>query len=672
MATDEPRSSKTPRSKKSATQTAEVDEAARARIETELRNHLAGREPEFASAVLARVLGTTVTAEKKPVDAWFEAASRGLVDERSLDQRVESLSEIGKVSLALLARHPWWSRNALVQAIALARSPEVGDDASVGRSISEVLSRWPVLVRTHSWTRTEELSLFEPLAARLRPLLEGTLAIGRATLTPALPPVGLGRTLLALALFPGLVAQRRPRLTRSGELHAADATKLERALGEARGLFATWDSLGAFEEVDGALAPIAPRVKRLLDDPGGLVAEFLKQRLGDLGWALASLVAQAESGERLELGASLLAVGVRTNFSFGFDVPSLAARVERDDLRFAPLLYVDTASDAIALPPDVRAAILGQQLAMGPAAVGYVQPNYEVVLPPGVPLSAAFVIGCAAELVHVEAVARLKLTRESVLAARSVGLDVEDVIQALETLSGPRGLPPAVKHAIEEWGAAVGEARIRTAVVLDLRAAPALLEKVAEKLAPIIVDRPTPRLFILSRAPSPKELAVLRAAGILTRAVAAAGGKPHDSHEEAVVDPPAGPWPLAPRARPRDLRDALDPHRVLDLVEASRPGKKGGASPPSTRGAIDPDDGGEKPLGAGVEEALEEKRTEWGARADWLRALRQIVDSPPFRRAAATAAGAVLLAIRRATEPQRLQLEVARIVAESSVRRAID
>src|SRR5205823_9651385 len=115
---------------------------------------------------------------------------------------------------------------------------------------------------------------------------------------------------------------------------------------------------------------------------------------------------------------------------------------------------------------------------------------------------------------HYEAVARLKLTRESVLAARGVGIDVADVVAALETISGPRGLPPAVAHAVEEWGESVGEARVRTAVLLEVRAAESLLDRVAEKLAGVIVDRPTPRLFVLSRSPPPRELAMFPPAGV--------------------------------------------------------------------------------------------------------------------------------------------------------------
>ena len=44
-----------------------------------------------------------------------------------------------------------------------------------------------------------------------------------------------------------------------------------------------------------------------------------------------------------------------------------------------------------------------------------------------------------------------------------------------------------MKHAVEEWGESVGEARIRTAVLFDVRAAEGLLSKVADKLAHLTV-----------------------------------------------------------------------------------------------------------------------------------------------------------------------------------------
>jgi hypothetical protein len=659
--------------KRKGSAAAEVDDATRMRIDTELRNALAGRDPEFASAVLARIVGVSASAERRPVDAWFGDAARTLADPTNLERRVEASNPAARLALALLTAHPWWTRTALVQALALMHGPGVGDDPDgIGKTVAKVLLEWPVLVRTNAFTRTEELGLFEPLAVRVRPLVEGLLAVGRGPGEPR-PGVGLGRTLLMLALFPGLVAQRRPRVTRSRELHGADATKLERALGDARGLFATWERLGAFEEIDGALAPVAPRIKRLLDDPASLVRELVGRRLGEVGWALAKLAARAEPGDVLSLGSSLLAIGLSAGFPFGLEVQSLASRIERDDLRFAPFLFVDPATDALSIPPDVRAAIRGEPLAVGPAASGFVQPNYEVVMPPGVPLGAVFVVACASELVHFEAVARMKITRESVLAARGAGIEADEIVAALEAISAPRPLPPAVKHAVEEWGLSVGEARIRTAVLFDVRAAPALLEKIEGVLGATVLDRPAAHLFVLSRSPNPKELAALRALGVVSRAAA---GAPSRGAEAAVddEDPQTKPsWPLSAERGPvRDLKADLDPYRILALVDASRPAKKG-SGPSSVRGAaFDPDEGAERPLPPTIDTALEERRVEWSARADWLRDLARLADSAAFRRAAATSAGPLALAIRRAGDPQRLQLEVARIVAESSVRRAAD
>jgi hypothetical protein len=91
-----------------------------------------------------------------------------------------------------------------------------------------------------------------------------------------------------------------------------------------------------------------------------------------------------------------------------------------------------------------------------------------------------------------------------------------------------------------------------------------------------------------------------------------------------------------------------------------------------TSSAFDPDDHAERPLAPVIDEALEERRREWAQRADWLAELRRLLASPTFRRAAATTPGGVALAIRRTSDPHRLALDLARIVAESSVRRAAD
>lgn len=644
----------------------------RATLDTELRNALSGREPELCAAILARVCDAP-REERRDVEVWYGRAADALGDADALDRRCERLSDLEKVTLALLTAHPWWSRVALAQAVGLLRPTidATGDTAPVGQAVANVLRAFPVLLRTNSWTRTEELSLFEPLATRLRPFVEDVLAVGHGKLVEPLPDAGLGRTLLALALFPGLVAQRRPRVTRGGDLHAADATRLERTLGEARGMYATWDRLQAFEEIDGALAPVAARCRALLDDPGGLVAELLRHRLSDLGWELASLAAAAPEGHGLELGAALLAVGLRARFSYGLDPGALVQHVVHEDLRFAPLLFVSMREDTLAIPRDVRAAVRGEPIAVAAGGrSGFVQPNYEVVIPPGAPLAATFVVGCAAELRHLEAVARLELTRESVLAARAVGLEPAAILAALEAISAPRPLPAAVRHAVEEWGASVGEARIRTAVLFDVRASDALLELVARELDPLVVDRPAPRLFVLHRAPNPRELARLRDLGVVTRTVAQAARSPAERDDDEPEKPPP-PFSLRSGRLPlRDLRDDVDPYRTAAVADGSRPRKAGAQK--ADRGALDPDDGAERPLSPLVRAALDERRQALGARPEQLAELRRVEASAPFRRAAATSPSALALAIRRAADPGRLSVEVARLVAEASMRRASD
>src|SRR5262245_4839481 len=128
-----------------------VDDAAIARVDTELRNALSGRDPEFASAVLARVVGTRATLEKKSVDEWFGLAARSLLDEGSVRERIAKADDIARVALALLTATPWWTRTALVQAIALVHGSS--DDEEIGKVLADVLLRWPVLVRTNAFSR---------------------------------------------------------------------------------------------------------------------------------------------------------------------------------------------------------------------------------------------------------------------------------------------------------------------------------------------------------------------------------------------------------------------------------------------------------------------------------------------------------------------------------------
>jgi hypothetical protein len=665
-------------SKRSGSAPAVIDEATRARAETELRNHLAGREADLASAVLARVAGTTAASEKRNVEEWYAVASLALCDEAAIGARVEAMDRPARVALSLLSRAPWWSRTSLVQAMALASGDDPADDVTLSRALGEVLARWPVLVRTNAWTRAEELSLFEPLAVRARPLLKDALAVARVSGEPP-PSADLRRTLLALALFPGLVAQRRPRVTRVGELHGADAAKLERTLGDARGLFTTWERLRAFEEVDGALSPIAARVRSLLAKPQAIAIEYVRAQLGDLGWSLASIAAQAAAGERVELGASLIAIGLARNFEYGFDVSTLTSFLERDAFRFAPLMLASAREDAIALPLDVRAAIRGE--ASGPVAGssgGYVQPSYEVMLAPDAPLDAAFIIGCAAELTHFEAVARLTLTRQSVVAARALGIDTREIVGALESIAGSRGIPTAVRAAIDEWGDAIGEARVRTAIVFEVRGSDALLIKVAAELATIVLDRPAPHLFLLSRLPSPRELGQLRAIGVLTRAVSSTARAKADD-DPAIELPNALGIELSDETHaPRDLRRVVEPRRVLQLVEASRTRARTGAAttieatPSRAPTSIDPDEGTERELPEEVASALRERSTRWRDRGDWRRTLDGIVESSAFRRAASASAARLANAIVSASDPYVLQMTIARLDAEISMKRAND
>ncbi|MFI5301902.1 MAG: hypothetical protein ACHREM_27755, partial [Polyangiales bacterium] len=88
--------------------------------------------------------------------------------------------------------------------------------------------------------------------------------------------------------------------------------------------------------------------------------------------------------------------------------------------------------------------------------------------------------------------------------------------------------------------------------------------------------------------------------------------------------------------------------------------------------AIDPDEGTERELPEEVASALRERSTRWRDRGDWRRTLDGIVESSAFRRAASASAARLANAIERASDPYVLQMTVARLDAEISIKRAHD
>lgn len=212
---------------------------------------------------------------------------------------------------------------------------------------------------------------------------------------------------------------------------------------------------------------------------------------------------------------------------------------------------------------------LGEQLVVAcPGASlgeadGHILPNYDVILGPNTPLSAAAVLGCAAELVRLDRLASLRLTPESVRGAIALGLECSEILEALDRV-GPRQAPPAVRRSVEEWAASTRLARIvrDRVVVLPPEAATRVVagrgsQRMFELLAPGIVRVDA----IVTEA---KLALALEEAGV-SLGVAQTGGAADDDPPEREAGASCPPSPEASETLDPDARARV--HEALSRNE---------------------------------------------------------------------------------------------------------
>ena len=132
-------------------------------------------------------------------------------------------------------------------------------------------------------------------------------------------------------------------------------------------------------------------------------------------------------------------------------------------LRSLPEVEVGKAGEedeVLRIPPALRAP-------PPLASVGraYVQPNFEVLLPPDADFAAALGVASIAELRRVEDVALLAVTPASVRRARDNGLGREEILGALEAVA-PGAVPQNVAATVAQWAGGPRAARLVDAAVL--------------------------------------------------------------------------------------------------------------------------------------------------------------------------------------------------------------
>lgn len=146
-----------------------------------------------------------------------------------------------------------------------------------------------------------------------------------------------------------------------------------------------------------------------------------------------------------------------------------------------------------------------------------VQPDLEVLVPEETPYSSRWSLACFAELVQIDSMWSLRLTRERLERASSRGISPDEVIRWLEHYA-ESGLPGEVRAVLEQWGRDIGRTALTETLVLSCRS-----ETDAEMIAG------HPRLKDSLKRLGPRHFAVSQGrAELVRRELASAGMHPQE------------------------------------------------------------------------------------------------------------------------------------------------
>jgi|GEM_PF-2530759 len=168
---------------------------------------------------------------------------------------------------------------------------------------------------------------------------------------------------------------------------------------------------------------------------------------------------------------------------------------------YPPLTEPSTASPAPlppVQPPPASAFAPAPAADDGPADAAcrlYVQPDFELLLPPGVPLSVEWQVAAVAELQHSDELRVYRLTKTAFHSACERGASAPAVLALLSrwNRSGPQ-LPEAVERALREWDEQYGKVRFEEVTLLvcdspEVAAAVAASERCRPYLGEAVGDR---------------------------------------------------------------------------------------------------------------------------------------------------------------------------------------
>lgn len=127
----------------------------------------------------------------------------------------------------------------------------------------------------------------------------------------------------------------------------------------------------------------------------------------------------------------------------------------------------------------------------------FVQPDFEIIVPPGVPYTARWELERLAELEQAGPVSRYRLTRARVLQALEGGYGSERIVSILRE-HAKYGVPELVEYSLLQWAGQYGRASVEEAVLFRCRDDEAAREMEQNaKLKPFLMERIGPLAWIV-------------------------------------------------------------------------------------------------------------------------------------------------------------------------------
>jgi hypothetical protein len=455
------------------------------------------------------------------------------------------------------------------------------------------LSKTGLLLTPAAATRDEQRWALMPgaLAAALRPhvLGLGATPVDAAAVTVTRPGDATSVD-LAVALLCGALERDPPKITNDAWLYKAAVDKLARIFypadqPPARRLttaLRTARRLGLVQLMPGAVRVRRDAIEQVATDAA---ARCRAARLADARAALdpdaqllfdrllaAPVGAWTRRTDLLSL-ATVSRHGMPRAYWHSGMTHSAHESEWRDDSARQVLteLFHCAAVEVGRLPDGAEVARIAPGLREPPPAAAsgraYVQPSFEVILPPDIDFAAAVDIARIAEIRRVEDVATLTLSAASVAQARRAGLTAAEILAIPERLA-PGAVPQNVSATLAEWARVPEPARLFETAVL-VCADPGVAARVREAAAvrALLGGELAPGVFAVHWEDLREVHHALRAARIDAVTAAAPRGARDESYDLA-DDTDGGLEPLPPAA-------ALQPApALLREVEDVRAGRK--------------------------------------------------------------------------------------------------